>query len=107
LHHVVDLFLRGLRAGIALAAVELAQAGESLDRILLAGGRHAPGADRGADQGALARRAREPLAEHPLVERAEDQSLGAAGGGGNDRDVAGAQAMRADLGQGQRPGVEA
>jgi hypothetical protein len=66
LHHFVDLRLRGPGAGVALAAVQLAQTLESRGGVALAGGGHAPGADRGTDQEAFARRAREPVAEQPL-----------------------------------------
>jgi len=105
-HDSIDLVLARLRARVALAAVELTQARERPDGIALARCRHAPGTDRRADQDALARRTREPVAEHPLVERAEHDALGAAGRGGHDGDILRAQAMCADPGEGQRPGVK-
>jgi len=52
------------------------------------------------------RGAREPVTEHPLVERAEHKALGTAGRGGHHGDILRAQSVRADLGEGQRAGVK-
>ena len=102
---VVDLPLRRLGA-VALAAIQVAQAGEGRGRVGLAGGGHAPGADRRADQRAFARRRRQPVAEQELVERLENQALGPAGGGRHDADVGRAQAVRTQARQRGRPGMK-
>ena len=57
-------------------ALQLQQRGS---RVGQAGGRHAPGADRGTDQLHRLRGLRQPLAKDEAVQRTEDQALGATG----------------------------
>jgi hypothetical protein len=93
LHHVFGDELRRRLVRIALFAIQIAESLERRGRIEMAGRRHAPGTNRCTDQCALARRGRQPTAEHPLVERLENQSFGAAGGCRDNRNVLRAQAV--------------
>ena len=102
---IVDFPLRG-PGRVSLVGVQMAEAGKGVHRIALTGGGHPPGPDRGSDQGTLARRRRQPAAEHELIERLKNQALGTAGGGGDDADVGRPQAVIPDARQCCRTGVK-
>jgi hypothetical protein len=65
---------------VALGDVVLGQALQRGHRVGHAGRRHAPGADGGAQQVHRVATARQPVPEQELVQRAQDQALGATGG---------------------------
>jgi len=90
-----------LRDVVALQPLERAH------RLAQAGGGHAPGADRGADQVDRVVGRRQPLAEQEAIERPEDQALRAAGGGRHHADVARRQALAFDVPARRGPGVDA
>ena len=92
---------------IGLMYVGLLQAVERRQRIVLGSGRHAPGADRGADQQRRLLNALQPVAKQPAVEGQQSQPLGATGGGWNAADVFGAQAEPVEVLTGLFSGAQA
>ena len=85
---------------IVLVDVGIFQCLEFTHRVVQASRRHAPGANRGADQIHRLGAARQPLAKQVTVHGTQDQALGAACSPGDHADVLRQQAMLGHVGPG-------
>ncbi|MNN33341.1 hypothetical protein D3C81_1470980 [compost metagenome] len=92
--------------GEALRGVQLAQAANAGGRVGEAGTGEAPGTDGGADQRALARRARQPFAEDRQVQPLDAERFRTTRGAGQDADIGRRQALLTDAPQRTGSGLE-
>ncbi|KAF1067169.1 MAG: hypothetical protein GAK45_01740 [Pseudomonas citronellolis] len=90
----------------ALFGVQLAKAAQAGDRVRQAGAGEAPGADRGADQRALAWCAGQPFTEQRQVQPLNAEGLGATSGAWQDRHVRRVEAAFTDTLHGTGAGFQ-
>ena len=89
-----------------LLGVQLAEAANAFGSVRQASAGEAPGTDRGTDQRALTRRARQPFAEQRQIQPLNPQRLRPSGRTGQGADVGGVQALGTNARHGPRAGLE-